>query len=406
MAGSVSAQIYADVKTSKGDFTIQLSSETAAYAPQTAANFIRLAEGTTSWIDPITGQVKKEPYYNGVIFHRVIAGFMSQTGSRKGDGTDGPGYNFRDDFTEEMTHSEAYIVSMANSGPNTNGAQFFITASAQPSLNGVHSVFGMVILYDAPEDGTSDDEVGRKVCDAINAVATDINDKPLEDVVIQSITIRRVGAWAQSFDEHAQGLPEVSAPLEQVDYQGSQVSLVVEQPASSLTRYCHTPDLNIWEVSEEIYRDHDDSPFSSIDVSSVSLNQDKHFFNVSQVAYETGVLWPSALTGKTLTIVTKFGQTAFTYTSEDEGTLEHLNSDNSNVNGFFHSYHQGHDWLGARKYLATNLYVGDYQLHFRLRFGWDSFTSSLFQGRHSGQIIYFGSGADEEPTSGSMTLTR
>lgn len=195
-AASAFGQIHADVKTSMGDFSIELDH---AAAPRTVANFIGLAEGTRSWVDSVSGAVRTgAPYYDGITFHRVIAGFMSQTGSKKGDGTDGPGYAFQDEFAGGLTHSGPYVVSMANSGPNTNGSQFFITAAATPHLDGKHTVFGLV-------------STGRTVVDAINAVPT-TSDKPDTPVVIQSIRIRRVGAAAEAFDEHAHLLPTVTRP--------------------------------------------------------------------------------------------------------------------------------------------------------------------------------------------------
>src|SRR5690606_30528949 len=100
-------------------------------APQTVANFIGLAEGSRAWIDPATGAVMNgEPFYDGITFHRVIEGFMNQAGSRNGLGTDGPGYTFRDETDNGLDHSQPYVLSMANSGPNTNGSQFFVTAGA------------------------------------------------------------------------------------------------------------------------------------------------------------------------------------------------------------------------------------------------------------------------------------
>jgi len=400
LTGSLQAQIYADVKTSKGDFTIELY---YAYAPKTVANFIRLVEGTCNWVDSATGQVKREPFYNGIVFYRVITGFMSQTGSPNGLGSDGPGYNFQDEFSA-LTHTGPYVVSMANSGPHSNGSQFFITAASTPQLNNVHTVFGSVILYDAPGDDTTSISVGRLVCDAINAVGSETG-VPSEEVVIQSIAIRRVGGAADAFDEHAQGLPEVVAPLMQVVHEDPAVSLVVKQPASSLTSYSNSSDMVSWQAKPAIYRDSDDDVLLDIDVSSLASGEDKLFFNASQVKYETSeALWPSLLTGETLTIVTKFGQTKFLFTSETGGTFLHGGS----ISGVFTAYDSGYDWLGCSKYIATNLVSGSSPVHFKLRFGKDAYSALLFQGRHSGSIIFFDGSSDppKEPTSGPMTLTR
>jgi len=410
MAGNARAQIYADVETTTGDFTIQLD---YTNVPKTVANFIRLAEGSCCWVDSATGLVKKAPYYKGVTFHRVILGFMNQTGSRKGDGTDGPGYKFQDEFTGGA-HTGPYVVSMANSGPNTNGGQFFITMSTQTGLNNVHSVFGSVILYDAPGDGTTDTSVGRQVCSAINAVLTGSNDKPLVDVVIESITIRRVGTSAQNFNEHAQGLAVVAAPEVAVDHGGAQVDLTVNVPASSRTSYSYSSDLSTWQESDAVYRDNTDTALSEVDVSAQSSGQEKLFFKTSQVTYDPSmVLWPRLLTGKTLSIsepllTNQLSPTwVFTFTSETGGTF--VNGANS---GNFTSTDIDADGLGTFKFIETSaqfIFNGQqYDVNFQTRFSKDSETISLFQGRHSGSVLLTQNrviGASGS-TKGAMTLTR
>jgi peptidyl-prolyl cis-trans isomerase A (cyclophilin A) len=400
MAGSVRAQIYADVETSMGDFTIQLHYD---LAPRTVANFIRLAEGSVPWVESRTGQVVQKPYYEGVIFHRVISGFMNQTGSRKGDGSDGPGYQFQDEFSV-LTHTGPYVVSMANSGPNTNGGQIFITVSTQSQLNNKHSVFGAVI----------DDSVGQEVCDAINAVATGAGDKPLVDVVIEKIAIRREDTAAENFDEHAQGLPDVSAPTVTIDHGGATVGLTVDTPSSSLTKYSSSFDLSAWQEGEGVYRDDTDTALSSIDISALSSGQEKLFFNVSQVTYDASlVLWPRELTGRTLTIVDSLLTSQldpnweFTFTSEIGGTF--MNGANS---GNFTAADLGVDGLGTRKLIETPVqftYSGQqYDVGFNVRFSKDSENDDQFDGRHGGSGLLSQSGTIllSGPTSGAMTLTR
>jgi peptidyl-prolyl cis-trans isomerase A (cyclophilin A) len=167
--------IYAEFITSEGNFTIRLRDEEA---PNTVANFIGLAEGTKEWTDPKTNEKVKRPYYDNVIFHRVIDGFMIQGGDPLGQGIGGPGYNFADEFHPSLRHDKPGILSMANRGPNTNGGQFFITLAPTPHLNDRHSVFGEVT------DGM---DVVRK----IGSVPTDARDRPRTDVVIERVVITR-----------------------------------------------------------------------------------------------------------------------------------------------------------------------------------------------------------------------
>ena len=131
--------VYARFDTTEGTFTVKLFDQEA---PKTVANFIGLADGSKEWKDPVTGEKKSVPFYDGVVFHRVINGFMIQGGDRLGQGTGGPGYQFADEFHQSLRHDRAGILSMANSGPNSNGSQFFITLGPQPHLDRRHSVFG------------------------------------------------------------------------------------------------------------------------------------------------------------------------------------------------------------------------------------------------------------------------
>jgi peptidyl-prolyl cis-trans isomerase A (cyclophilin A) len=165
---------YAHFETTEGKFTIRLFDKEA---PSTVANFVGLAEGTKEWTDPATGQKGKGPFYDGVVFHRVINGFMIQGGDRLGQGTGGPGYKFADEFHSSLRHTKAGILSMANSGPNTNGSQFFITLGPTPHLDNRHSVFGEVVE-------------GLDVVKRIGAVPTR-QDRPITPVVMNKVTIER-----------------------------------------------------------------------------------------------------------------------------------------------------------------------------------------------------------------------
>ena len=165
----------ATLHTTLGDIKVTLFPD---HAPKTVANFVGLADGSKAWKDPRTAQAGEGALYNGVIFHRVIAGFMIQGGDPAGTGMGGPGYTFADEFHPEKTFDRPYILAMANAGPATNGSQFFITVAPTTWLNFKHTIFGEVA-----------DAESRAVIDAIAAVPTGRQDRPVQDVVINSITI-------------------------------------------------------------------------------------------------------------------------------------------------------------------------------------------------------------------------
>jgi len=167
--------VYAQFVTSEGNFTVRLYDQEA---PKTVENFIGLAEGTKEWMDPRTNQKVKQPYYNGVIFHRVIKGFMIQGGDPLGQGIGGPGYTFADEFHPRLRHNKAGILSMANRGPNTNGGQFFITLGPTPHLDDKHSIFGEVVE-------------GMDVVNKIGSTATTDRDRPVKNIAIENIKIER-----------------------------------------------------------------------------------------------------------------------------------------------------------------------------------------------------------------------
>jgi peptidyl-prolyl cis-trans isomerase A (cyclophilin A) len=173
----VAEDLYATLKTNRGDITLQLFPN---HAPATVQNFVGLAEGSKEWKDPETGKASTEPFYDGLTFHRVIDGFMIQGGCPIGTGTGGPGYQFKDEFHPELTFSKPYLLAMANTGPGTNGSQFFITVGPTPHLNRKHTIFGEVA-----------DQGGRDVVDAIATTSTDRGDRPRDPVVIESVTIDR-----------------------------------------------------------------------------------------------------------------------------------------------------------------------------------------------------------------------
>jgi len=178
----VAESIFATMHTSAGPIRLELFPN---HAPKTVANFVGLAEGTQQYTDPRTGASGSGPYYDGVIFHRVISGFMIQGGDPAGTGRGGPGYNFNDEPHPELSFDRPYLLAMANAGKRpdgsgTNGSQFFITVGPTPHLNFKHTIFGEVT-----------DEASRKVVDAIAATRTSAGDRPVQDIMIERVDIDR-----------------------------------------------------------------------------------------------------------------------------------------------------------------------------------------------------------------------
>ena len=173
--------LFADIETTKGHIVVKLNYKEV---PTTVANFVTLAEGKNNFVKV---EYKGKPFYNGTIFHRVIDGFMIQGGDPTGTGMGDPGYRFEDDFVPSLKHSKKGILSMANSGPNTNGSQFFITQVPTPHLDGRHTVFGETVK-------------GEEVIDAIAKAPRNGQDRPNEDIKIKNITIVANGKDAEKFD--------------------------------------------------------------------------------------------------------------------------------------------------------------------------------------------------------------
>ena len=163
----------ATLKTNQGDIVINLFPN---HAPETVDNFVGLAEGTKDY----SAGDRSGAFYDGLGFHRVIEGFMIQGGCPQGTGTGGPGYNFKDEIHPELVFDKPYLLAMANAGPGTNGSQFFITLAATPWLNRKHTIFGEVA-----------DQSSRDVVDKIGTTRTGAGDRPVDDLILESVTIER-----------------------------------------------------------------------------------------------------------------------------------------------------------------------------------------------------------------------
>ena len=285
--------LFAIIETTKGTIRAQLEYEKV---PTVVANFVGLIEGTQTSLDLLSGALNESSgFYDDMIFHRMIDDFMIQTGSPNRRGTDGPGYVFQDEFHPSLTH-EPFVLSMANSGPNSNGSQFFIPVKETPWLNNVHSVFGEIVE-------------GTDVVTAISKVATDQGDRPVEEVTLKSIKIERIGAAAEAFSVESVQLPVVRHLKSTWRRTDGLFRLESKfQPNSDVQLYA-SPNLQEW-TSERIafFGDDEATPDLPVDVSDVVTGRRTNFFRIAEIAYPTVVFPPPFVIGKTLeTSITRFG---------------------------------------------------------------------------------------------------
>ncbi|MGC6427651.1 MAG: peptidylprolyl isomerase [Akkermansiaceae bacterium] len=381
-AAPLNAQIYADVSTTLGDFTVELYYEDS---PKTVANFMTLAEGTRAWIDPATGIVRKNtPYFDGIIFHRVIEGFMNQVGSPQGTGADGPGYNFPDEVDNGVIHDAPYLLSSANSGPNTNGSQMFITVGATPWLDGIHTVFGKVTT-------------GTTTIDTINQVPVN-GSRPVNDVSITSIAIRKEGAEATAFDPLAQGLPEViqlkNSVVQKVDQETRVVSTFVsaEQPAGSTLILHSSSNLNTWTGTER-----------HLDATRGALNQfeidptlfTRQFYRAALVNWPAEAAFPSHLKTSVITINSNVGDFILRL-GDDPATMAF-----TGVEGGPHLINEAQTTIDTDGYGATLLIYTNNLIPIRFRLGADLPIGILPTGRMSGTAF----NANNTSLNGTFTFS-
>ncbi len=301
LAGTADAALFANFQTSRGTVVIDLQ---YTKAPQTVANFITLAQGTRSWVDPVSGAVKTTPFYNGTVIHRTenTSTFkIAQGGTRTGNGTEGPGYSFRDEFHATLTHVP-YVFSMANSGPNTNGSQFFFTGNVSiSSLNNVHTVFGLV-----------SDPASRAVIDAMLSAGAGAT-------TVTGITFSRTDAPALAFNEFSQSLPVASSLAGRLDViRNLAANFLLDSPfpgGSTLQVYRST-NLQTWTKTAEAYLGPLVLGESTITVDDASLP--KAFYNLPLVNYPDA-LGPESTANRTL-VVGLDGTQTFTFQFNASGT--------------------------------------------------------------------------------------
>ena len=272
--------IYAVFDTSMGSFTARLH---YAEVPMTVASFVGLAEGTQPWIDEETGRVRCDPFFDGQIVNRIadIPERIIQTGSQNGTNSGGgPGYAFPDEFHPSLRHDRPGVVSMANSGLNSNGSQYFFTLGALPGLDDRHAVFGEVIA-------------GLTVLTNIGNVALS-GSKPVDDVVFNRVEIRRVGEDAEGFDSTAQGLP-VAVGVKAGIAHGTPGTVQLSYATRSNSEHVVyvSSNLSTWvELRREWYTD--SMPENPLSISTEAPLQ---YHSVTRVDYATPLFTPTFVNG-------------------------------------------------------------------------------------------------------------
>ena len=277
--------LYAVFTTSLGECAVSLLYEEV---PLTVANFVGLAEGTQAWLDLVSGEIRRDPFYDGLTFHRVAdldprvleESFIIQGGSRNGRGTDDPGYSFPDEILTSLAFDEIGLLAMANSGPNSNGSQFFFNLGPTTHLNGVHTIFGRVVS-------------GMNVLEAITEVERDTANRPVEPVVMEQVEILRVGAGAEAFDIHAWQLPQVLP----VESNWRDATTVLEYPRRSDAFYFFYGSLDLSDWSELRFVDIGTGP-SALDLGTIVAANEALFVRPTEVV----VPMPQSQPEKTLTL--------------------------------------------------------------------------------------------------------
>jgi peptidyl-prolyl cis-trans isomerase A (cyclophilin A) len=255
------AALEADFLTTRGTITVRLEYQKA---PKAVASLITLSQGTRSWYEPADGSVRREPFYQALTFDSVT---VTTSDKRAEIGAVDPGYRFQDELDASLLH-EPYVLSMANQGPNTNGARLTFTGSAPlPDRDGRHTVFGKI-----------PDNISRAVIDSILATGSG-------NTTITGVVIRRTDPAALAFDESAVPLPQVRAlngPLQVIP--GGQVNLLFLQPTVSVLRATASPDLVSWQPRFHRFRGIDDAPAGAF-VTIDNANHPSQFYQISLAHY-------------------------------------------------------------------------------------------------------------------------
>nr|WP_246417943.1 peptidylprolyl isomerase [Haloferula luteola] len=371
--------MLAHVATTLGDITVDLQ---YAAAPKTVANFITLAQGTRAHLDPTSGTLSHTPYYVGESFFRVVNDTtfkIAQTGSGTGTNSGGPGFTFPDEFAPSLRHGP-YMLSMANSGPNSNGSQIFFVGNSTPShLDDVHTIFGLI-----------PDSASRAVIDAIHAAGSNGSS-------ITAITFERTDAAAEAFDEFAQGLPEVTpATATLAVTPGENVDLLPSpplQPGEFLSIQRST-DLAVWADHLSLYAGPEDLPVETVQTESPSPPS-QAFYRITRVTYPEA-LAPGSLANRTLVVLLPDTSDSVTLTFDATGTGGTCDYTGSNTSGTLTYVDYAPSAYGmSLVFSSTNV------IPLNILGSFDSETDGTLIGRHS----LYGWSNSAWTSLGSSTLT-
>jgi peptidyl-prolyl cis-trans isomerase A (cyclophilin A) len=365
-----SAALLAHVGTDKGMITVELRPD---IAPQAVANFITLAQGTRASLDPTTGRVVNKTFYSGEKFFRVVndAGFkIIQTGSGTGTNSGGPGFTFKDEFSSSLLH-EPYVLSMANSGPNSNGSQIFFTGNTPTAgLDYVHTVFGQVI-----------EPASRAVIDAILAAGDNGSE-------ITSVTIERTDAAAEAFDEFDQGLPYFlpnPAGFELVNPTTLRFRLKTPLTTGMVFHAHRSNDLTTWQDDGKLDRliGLDGAPQSQIDFTTTAKTRE--FFHPS-VAVHPGAVGPDRLATELIRLAVGSRVLDFQFNATGNVGSVFLSDQNFNLleSSFFLIYNAApsFDPHSTTFFAITGLTTAPFQ-ELLVKAGWDGFQPTFIFGHHA-----------------------
>ncbi|GAA5480812.1 peptidylprolyl isomerase [Haloferula sargassicola] len=360
------AALLAHVSTTVGDITVELQYDKA---PQAVANFITLTEGTRAHIDADTGALSHEPYYIGEKFFRVVddATFkIAQTGSGTGTNSGGPGYTFKDEFDLSLRHVP-YVLSMANSGPNSNGSQIFFVGNSTPShLDDVHTLFGLV-----------PDAASRATIDAIHAAGNDGSS-------ITAITFERTDAAAEAFDEFAQNLPTVT-PLEGAleVTPGDSSRFVVSSPLEhgDMLAFTRSEDLATWLPALKNHLGINEDPSAVTSLTLDDASSSRAFYH-PVLARHPGAVAPSLTANLSFNLAVTNASLVFAFDETGTaGTVTYTPATGSVVSGTF-NYYSGSSSAHEINFIAdTNLNPQ----YFLIKVGCDDQSDGTISGRHNTQ---------------------